>query len=142
MFVTIFCAVFDLNAGTVAYASAGHPSPVLLRPGEPPALPFGSTGMMAGLFPEMPLDGAPLDVRTGDTIVLYTDGVTEAFDEAGGAFGERGLLAELTAAPGGDPAGAVANVLGAVKRHAGQGPPSDDITVLAVRLTADFGGSQ
>ena len=140
MFVTVFCAVFDLNTGAATYASAGHPSPVLLRPGERPALPFGSTGMMAGLFPEMPLDAMPLDVRPGDTLVLYTDGVTEAFDEGGAAFGERGLLRELTAAPGGNSAETVANVLGAVKRHAGQAPPSDDLTVLAARLTPGFGG--
>ena len=97
---------------------------------------------MAGLFPEMPLDAMPLDVRRGDTLVVYTDGVTEAFGEGGAAFGERGLLGELTAAPDGDPAATVANILGAVKRHAGAAPPSDDITVLAVRLTPEFAGAK
>jgi phosphoserine phosphatase RsbU/P len=142
MFVTVFCAVFDLKLRAATYASAGHPSPVLLRPGERPALPFGSTGMMAGLFPEMPLDSMPLDVRPGDTLVLYTDGVTEAFDEAGAAFGERGLLRELTASPGRDAAETVSNVFGSVRRHAGAAPPSDDITVLAVRLTPEFTGAK
>jgi sigma-B regulation protein RsbU (phosphoserine phosphatase) len=142
MFVTVFCAVFDLNTGTATYASAGHPSPVRLRPGERPALPFGSTGMMAGLFPEVPLDAVPLDARPGDTLVLYSDGVTEAFNEAGAAFGERGLVRELTGAAPGSAAEAVAAVLGAVKRHAGQAPPSDDITILATRLTPEFGAAK
>ena len=142
MFVTMFCAVFDLNTKTATYASAGHPSPVLLRAGDRPALPFGSTGMMAGLFPEMPLDALPLDVRTGDTLLLYTDGVTEAFDETGMVFGDGGLLSQLTLAPGGTPIDTIAGVMAAVGRHAGKAPQSDDITVLAVRVTPEFGGGR
>lgn len=141
MFVTIFCAVFDLRTGGSTYASAGHPSPVLLRPGQPPDLPFISTGMMAGLFADMPIDSLPLDARSGDTLVLYTDGVTEAFNSTDQAFGEKGLLGQLTESPGGSAAETVASVVAAVQKHADQSPQSDDITVLAIRLTPEFAAS-
>jgi sigma-B regulation protein RsbU (phosphoserine phosphatase) len=133
MFVTLFCAVFDPASGTASYASAGHPSPVLLRPGSAPAFPLDSTAMMAGLFPDMPVESRELDLRPGDTLLLYTDGVTEAFDAKGVAFGESRLAEHLARERGGTAAEVVAGVLGAVRQHAGDESQSDDITLVAVR---------
>jgi sigma-B regulation protein RsbU (phosphoserine phosphatase) len=133
LFVTLFCAVFEPAAGTAAYASAGHPSPAFVRPGQVPVVTFGSTAMMAGLFPEMPIDALPLDLARGDTLVIYTDGVTNAFNAAGLAFGERGLIAQLSADPYGNAADTVAGLRDAIRRHVGAGPLNDDIVIVAVR---------
>ena len=73
----------------------------------------------------------------GDTLVLYTDGVTEAFDLANLAFGEQRLLQAL--APGRDAQGQCAALLAAVQAFAAGAPQSDDITVLALRYLRDGG---
>jgi sigma-B regulation protein RsbU (phosphoserine phosphatase) len=133
MFVTLSCAVFEPRAARVSCASAGHPSPVLLRDGQAPSLPFPSAGMVAGIMPATEIPSQSLDLRAGDTLVFYTDGVTEAFNAQGEQFGERRLLEHLAKTPGHTAAETVASTLGAVRGHAGDHPQSDDITIVAVR---------
>jgi sigma-B regulation protein RsbU (phosphoserine phosphatase) len=133
MFVTLCCAVFQPRARKVTCASAGHPSPVLLRPGHAPSLPFLSTGMVAGILPGTEAPSQSLDLEAGDTLVFYTDGVTEAFNAQGEQFGEHRLLEHLAKTAGQGPAETVAGTLGAVRTHAGDHPQSDDITIVAVR---------
>jgi sigma-B regulation protein RsbU (phosphoserine phosphatase) len=133
MFVTLCCAVFRPRKGKVTIASAGHPSPVLLRPGQPPSLPATASGMVAGIQRGTQIPSQSFDLKAGDTFVFYTDGVTEAFNPAGVQFGEKRLLEQLAKAPGKTAAETVAGVLRAVRAHAGDRPQSDDITILAVR---------
>jgi sigma-B regulation protein RsbU (phosphoserine phosphatase) len=133
LFVTLFCAVFDPEAGKVSYANAGHPSPVLLRACGVPSMPLPSSAMMAGVFPGMEVGARTLELRPGDTLVLYTDGVTEAFNAERATFAEDRLLELLTREPGGNATAAVASVLSALRRHAAGQPQSDDITIVAVR---------
>jgi sigma-B regulation protein RsbU (phosphoserine phosphatase) len=136
LFVTLLCAVFEPETGKVTCANAGHPPPVLLRPGSAPSMPLPSSAMMAGIFPGMEVGGQTLELRPGDTLVLYTDGVTEAFNAEMAMFGDEGLIEQLTREPGANATAAVASVVGAVRRHAGDHPQSDDITVVAVRYGA------
>jgi sigma-B regulation protein RsbU (phosphoserine phosphatase) len=117
----------------VTCASAGHPSPVLLRSGQAPTLPFLSTGLPAGIIPQTEIPSESLDLKAGDTLVFYTDGVTEAFDAHGAQFGERRLIEQLAKAPSQSALDTVTNTLTAVRTHAGEQPQSDDITILAVR---------
>jgi len=131
MFVTIACAVLDPKRGKLSYASAGHPSPVLIRAGEPPSYPFPSTGMMAGLYPGAEITGIDAEFHPGDALLFYSDGVTEAFDAAGAAFGEPRLLEVSGAAPA-SVGELVAEVFKAVTAFAGECPQSDDLTLLAV----------
>jgi sigma-B regulation protein RsbU (phosphoserine phosphatase) len=133
MFVTLACAVFEPKAGKVAFASMGHPSPVLVRAGNAPSRPVRSTGLVAGIMPGTNIPSQTLDLQPGDMLLFYTDGVTEAFDAQGEQFGEQGLLEHLAKARGQSAADTVASTLGAVRRHAGDTPQSDDITIVAVR---------
>jgi sigma-B regulation protein RsbU (phosphoserine phosphatase) len=133
MFVTLACAIFEPRAGKVGYASAGHPSPVLLRPGQAPGLPFDSTGLMAGIMAGTKFRMHTAELRPGDTYVFFTDGVSEAFNDAGEQFGDGRLLQHLRCSPGETVADTVAGVLQAVRTHAGGHPQSDDITIVAVR---------
>jgi sigma-B regulation protein RsbU (phosphoserine phosphatase) len=132
MFVTLSCAVFEPRAAKLTCASAGHPSPVLLRAGQAPCLPIASSGMVAGIMPGTPIPSQSLDLQAGDTLVFYTDGVTEAFDARGQQFGERRLLEHLRTA-GQGAAETAASTLAAVRAHAGSHPQSDDITIVVVR---------
>jgi phosphoserine phosphatase RsbU/P len=133
MFVTLFCTVFDPATGKLLWASAGHPPPVLLRPGNAPELAFTDTGFVAGILPAIAMESHEAELRPGDSLVFYTDGVTEAFNAAGEMFGESRLITHLAEKPGGTAAETVASVLAAVREFAGERQQSDDITIVAIR---------
>jgi sigma-B regulation protein RsbU (phosphoserine phosphatase) len=137
MFVTLSCAVFQPRAMKVTCASMGHPSPVLLRKNTAPSLPFQDTGLVAGIMPNAEIPSHSLDLQVGDTLVFYTDGVTEAFDAKEEQFGERLLLEHLAQTDGQCASEIAAGTLRAVRSHAGNHPQSDDITILAVRCAPD-----
>jgi sigma-B regulation protein RsbU (phosphoserine phosphatase) len=132
MFVTLICLVVDPATGTVTCANAGHPPPVLLRPGAAPTPTLASTGTLIGILPGAEVGCESIVLQPGDALVVYTDGVTEAFDAAGNTFDEDLLQAYLAQAPRGSAAEIAQGVLGAVRRHAGEHPQSDDITIVTL----------
>ena len=132
MFVTIFCAVYDPPSGLLRYSSAGHPAPMLIRNGACETIAC-EPGMVAGAFPGVEPPGFSVQLSPGDLLFFYTDGVTEAFNAAGEAFGESRLAAELCRRAGQSAGQTVAGVLETVRRHANNHPQSDDIAMLALR---------
>ena len=135
MFVTIFCAVYEPGSGLLTYASAGHPTPMLVRDGQCQVVPC-EPAMVAGAFPGLEVPSHSLHLAAGDLLLFYTDGVTEAFNSTGEVFGESRLLEQLSRHPGQTAVQSVEGVLEAVRRHAGEHPQSDDIAMLALRRLA------
>jgi serine phosphatase RsbU (regulator of sigma subunit) len=89
-FVTMAYLRLDANRGTVAYANAGHNPPLLARvSGEVEPLP--PSGTVLGVFADAEFQGAELPLRSGDRLLLYTDGISEARDTADQEFGEDRL---------------------------------------------------
>lgn len=132
MFVTLFCAVLDTRTGLLSCASGGHTAPVLVRPGEPPQLLADRPGTLIGIQPNLAFEPREVQLQPGDSLVLYTDGVTEAFDPDHQCFGEERLLAALReVAPSSREL--VERVLAAVRTFARGAPQSDDIALLAIR---------
>jgi phosphoserine phosphatase RsbU/P len=132
MFVTLFCAILDTRTGKLAYASGGHTSPVLVRPGEPPRLLADRVGTVVGIQPNISFESKDLQLEPGDSLFLYTDGVTEAFDPDRQCFGEDRLLQALRGdAPGSKDM--VDHVIEAVRSFARGELQSDDIALLAIR---------
>lgn len=132
MFVTMLCMIIDPATGDVCCANAGHPPPVLIRPGAAPQLVLNSTAMVAGVMAGIEIGCESIRLNPGETLVLYTDGVTEAFDAQQQLFDESRLVACLEKAGALNAEEAGATVLEAVRRHAGDYPQSDDITVVTV----------
>jgi sigma-B regulation protein RsbU (phosphoserine phosphatase) len=133
MFVTLFCIVLDPRNDTVTCASAGHPALALVRAGSPPSLPVGSTGGLAGIERGLKISRQSMEFLPGDTIVLYTDGVTEAMNEGDELFGDERLLAQLASTSRGTPAETVSGLVDAIRRFVGKREPADDIAILALR---------
>jgi sigma-B regulation protein RsbU (phosphoserine phosphatase) len=125
--------VFDPRRRLVTCASAGHHAAVRLTPNQLPQLALTSTGRVLGLLPADDIGCETLPFEPGETLVLFTDGVSEAFGPTGELFGEERLLAHLRAAPGGTARETTLGVLEAVRRHAAGTRPSDDITIVSVR---------
>ena len=90
---------------------------------------------MLGLLPAEDISSETLELQAGDTFVLFTDGVSEAFDANDELFGEDRLVAHLEASPGRTARETTLGVVEAVRRFAAGAPQSDDITVVSVRYT-------
>jgi serine phosphatase RsbU (regulator of sigma subunit)/PAS domain-containing protein len=114
----------------VRLASAGHPAPVLLRADGTTSL-VGRAGDLLGVFEQAETVVDTLRVEAGDTLVCFTDGVTERRDD-GRMLGEDGVRAVLAGARGLDAAG-VARRLGAAVADFAATPARDDVAVLALR---------
>ncbi len=133
LFITAFFGLLDLASGTLTYANAGHPPPLLADSTGRAVQLLNPTGLVLGVEPGVTWREETVVLGVGDRLLLYTDGVTEAQD-AGGAFFETAqLLATLAAGPGDDVEAAVARVRAAVLAFAGALPQFDDITLLAVQ---------
>jgi sigma-B regulation protein RsbU (phosphoserine phosphatase) len=137
MFVTMFYAVLDPASGLLEYVNGGHNLPCLVKPsGEVTWLP-GDSGIVLGVIDEFPYQQHSMQLEEGDVVFFYTDGVTEAMDEAGNQFGDDTLLEVLGKAAGADPEDMTRQVVDAVHEHAGGAPQSDDLTCLALRYGGD-----
>jgi sigma-B regulation protein RsbU (phosphoserine phosphatase) len=86
---------------------------------------------MAGVFDHLDYQGFSDVIGRDELCFLYTDGVTEAQDEAGGFFGPERLVESLASMPGPRPAEAVEAVLRRIRDFQGRAPQADDITILA-----------
>lgn len=133
MFVTMGCGLLNVDTGCVRYGSAGHEPPVL-RHVEGTVTPLVvENGPAMGIEDDTVYPLAVTFMAPGDTLVLCTDGVTEAQAEDGSLFGFDRLQELLRTAPGTDPAAMVELIVGTVAAHAPRFRATDDLTVLAVR---------
>ena len=143
LFVTLFYGILDPETGEFVFANAGHNPPfVVKRPGE--VLPLPMTGGMAvGVMPGLPYAEDAITLTPGDTMFLYTDGITEAMNKEDEEFTEARL--EEVLAKGHDlPVDSVLeNVTSAVVNFVAGAEQSDDITCIVLRYngTADDGAS-
>jgi phosphoserine phosphatase RsbU/P len=133
MFVTLQCLLFDPARGCVTCASAGHHGAARIVPGESPRLVFESGGRVLGIIPADTITSETLDLQNGETLVLFTDGVSEAMDTNDELFGEERLLAHLDTATGRSARETSVGILEAVRQHAAGAHQSDDITIVTVR---------
>lgn len=139
LFVTLFFAVLDLGTGAITYANAGHNPPRVLRAdGSVSCLP-NSENLVLGLDEEQQYVRHELSLGTGDCLFLYTDGITEAENEAQQIFGEERLDDTLSKLAGANTKDMIASAVDAVRAFAGGAPQSDDITCLAIRWVAPKG---
>ena len=135
MFVTAIYGLLDLRDRTFTYANGGHNPPVLLRNGSAELLaPSGD--MALAVMPDQSYRENRIDLAPEATLVLYTDGVTEAFDPNDVEFGEERLTRVLRGTNGHAAREVVETVVSAVLDHAGDAPQADDITCLAVSVNA------
>ena len=130
MFVTVLYAVYDPATKELTYANGGHNTPLVIhKDGSTELLPL-TGGIALGVFPEYEFEQATVTLNPGDTVIFYTDGVTEAMNGDGEQFGIEPLQQLFGANPPHDPEQATTAVFDAVNAFAGETPQSDDITCL------------
>ena len=134
--VTLWLGYIDTESGTLLYADGGHPPGLLLQPSDARIERLATTGALLGAVPGIDWSEQKVALDPGATLLLYTDGVTEA--RSGGRFFGEGRVRRALRA-GGRPASVAQRLLGQVQRFSA-GELRDDAAILAVAYTPDGGG--
>ena len=133
MFVTVLYSIYDPETGTLTYSNGGHDAPLLVRSdGTSELLPL-TGGVALGVAPDFEFPSQSIQLEAGDTVVLYTDGVTEAMNGEGEQFGVSRMHEVFAANPPENSEQAARAMFDAVRDFVGDTPQSDDITCLVLR---------
>ncbi len=132
-YCTLAFGVFDFAAGTLTLANSGLPLPLLYRAREGACEAVDVVGLPLGVFAEAEYDERALRVASGDVLVLYSDGVTEAWDGRE-AYGRQRLQAQVTAHAALPAPELAARLLADLDAFLGTAEPDDDVTLVVVKV--------
>jgi sigma-B regulation protein RsbU (phosphoserine phosphatase) len=133
MFVTLFCGILDTSTGELVFSNAGHNPPLLMRSAGDVAFLKTVNGLALGVMEGFPYRSETLLLEPGDTLFLYTDGVTEAMNRADELFGDHRLRRAGEALAGNPLPEMAAGIIEQVTLFAAGAAQSDDITIMALR---------
>lgn len=132
LFVTMILGIVDTATGRIEYGQGGHNPPILVpTKGEPVYEPSG--GMPLGVFEDAKFGQRQLELKPGETLLVYTDGVTEAMNVERQLFGEERLKEAVQGQASLSAEQLAQKVVAAVAKFARGADPSDDITLLAIK---------
>ncbi len=132
MFVTAFYGQYDPASGRLVYTNAGHPPPLVLRARGGLEWLEGPGGTALGVVPGLSYQAGTVDLAPGDTLLVFTDGVTEAVNADGQEFGKSRLSSLFDGRPAAAAREAIERLLARLDRYAQDVEPHDDITCLAL----------
>jgi len=138
-FATLFFGILD-PSGELEFINAGHPSPLLLR-GADVSAPFTEGSLPVGLLPDAEYAPARAKLEPGDTLVLFSDGVTEAMDPDEEMYGVSRLCDALCGQRDASLEGIQRRVMQSVENFARGAHQADDITLMLVRYRAAEAGA-
>ena len=133
MFVTMLYAVYHTTSGLLTYACGGHDAPLIVHADGTSELMSLTGGIALGVLEGFDYGQVSLQLEPGDTLCLYTDGVTEATNLQGDLLGLEGVREMFAAAPPTDAEQAGREILEAVVEFTGEAPQHDDVTCLILR---------
>ncbi len=132
-FVTSFCCVLDTTTGILTYVNAGHNQPYLLKQ-DGRIFELREGGLILGIMEcIVPYQQADIQLESGDILLLYTDGISEALDIQSVEYGDDRLQNAMRSAAGSTAQGMLNAVMDDVREHVGFASQSDDMTMIAVR---------
>lgn len=132
-FVSLVYFELQAGSGTVRLLNAGHMPPVRLKEGRAQEMPHGAAAL--GVLPDPAFAEQPIDLQPGEALLIYSDGLTEARNEAGDFFGEERLftlLASLTALAAPDIG---TRILHEAENFIGEAKAHDDLSLIVVKRT-------
>ena len=135
LFVTLFCAIIDIEQNRMYFVNAGHNPPLLRASGAEPVFLREPRNPIAGIVPGLKYTVGSCAFEPGSLCVLYTDGITEAENSAGALFSDTALRELIARRSVSDVDACVDTVIAAVDGFAGEHPQADDITMLAIQRT-------
>jgi serine phosphatase RsbU (regulator of sigma subunit) len=132
MFVTAVYAVLDMETGVMTYVNAGHNPPIWLSAGDGSAKKLVRTGVALGAMEQPNMREEVIQMKVGDSILLYTDGLSEAFTADGDMFGEERLVDAMRSGALTSADDLLKAVETSVYDFIGSHPLSDDLTMLGI----------
>ncbi len=136
LFVTVFYAVLDTQTGELVYANSGHNLPLLVRKNNNQVLWLEKGAMPLGVDAGLALEDKTLQIRPGDHLVMYTDGVTEARSPVDAIFGEGRLYGLLRTYSWQDDLPLIEMLDSKLIEFQANALPSDDVTIYVIRRAA------
>ena len=133
LFLGAIFATLDTPTGNLTYANGGLERPRWLHQESGKIETLSAKGMLLGAFEEIPLEEQRLEIAPGDSLVFFTDGLTEARNEEGHFFGEERLLETMASRSWEEADQLHQAIIRAVDKFTGQTPASDDLTLVVIR---------
>lgn len=134
LYLTLFYVKYDTQTRILTYANAGHVPPLLSRGNEAACRELDAEGLLIGVRKGVAFEEGEIQLQTGDLLILYTDGVTEAQNESGDMFG-RGRLCDIMHAMQQEPPRAIIDaVLREVAAFTGSTVQEDDVTMVVMTV--------
>lgn len=139
MFVTLWLGILELSTGMLSAANAGHEYPCLMHKNRDFILLKDPHGLVLGAMDKSDYRSYEIQLVPGDTVFLYTDGVTEAVNAKNEEFGLERMVDALNLELEAPVAKLVDNVRGAINAFVGDAPQADDITMMVLRYFGEEG---
>ena len=132
-YITVFLGLLDVLEGTFTYVNAGHNFPIIFKPQQRLVIPLTSGGLPFGMFDFAEFQQETITLDKKDTLVLYTDGVTEAMNKSFKEYGEDRLLQTIERAGDKSASQVKEAVVSDVDKFVAGEPQSDDLTVMVLK---------
>jgi sigma-B regulation protein RsbU (phosphoserine phosphatase) len=133
-FITTFYGVYNTVTHTLRFINAGHPTVLLFRPSTASCASLYNSNFPLGMFAPLPFADATIQLEPGDRLLLYTDGVSEAVNPTGEAFGVQRIVEILLEQGARSPQALREAIMQEVKHFAAGQEPQDDMTVMVVQV--------
>ncbi len=130
-FITFFYAVIDAEKGTITYCNCGHEPTVLIRDGQIIDLEKG--GLVLGVDPQAEYEVETVELKDGDSLLFYTDGLIDAANFDGELWGKEGMLEAAKKFTSGSAEQMIKNILGYRRRFVGLARQIDDTSIIVVK---------
>ena len=134
MFVTLFLAIINIESGRFVFCNGGHPPPIILRSGGELARLRDRHGPFLGAMDGVQYSESENRLAQGDSLIIYTDGVTEAMNGERELFGDARLMSILAQDSKDGADGLVTRIVSAVRDFEGDAEQTDDTTILVFRF--------
>ena len=134
LFITMFYMKFSPETRILKYANAGHNWALLLRCGRSECAPLDADGLVLGVLPNVDFEEKSVKLSSGDTLLLYTDGVIDAQNARGEFFGFDRLCASFNAHRALPPEALIKRLLSEVRAFCGGEPLGDDLAIVAMQV--------
>ncbi|MDD2853688.1 MAG: PP2C family protein-serine/threonine phosphatase, partial [Desulfuromonadaceae bacterium] len=134
LFITMFYAKYNSATGLLCYSNAGHNYPIILRSSSAMVQELDTDGLIFGVNQEVSFEELSVTLFRGDTLLLYTDGLTEACAHSGEMFGTSGLYSHLATVAHLPAREIIDSCYDKIRVHTGSEHLQDDISIVVVKI--------
>lgn len=133
-YATLFYGILDSSNDTFRFSNAGHNPPILMNL-DKKVIRLTKGGTVLGFMEDFQFEEDSVNLKKGDTIIIYSDGIDEAFNIDDEEYGEENLLSIIKDSLSLDAEKIIENVFESVRSHVQDAPQSDDITIVVIKKT-------